>query len=436
MTSGAFAQGTSEIIRNKLRAVLGVRFTDVRLWTYADRNTNAAGESLGVPDKSLDFHDVTFNSGLNWQLNQVAGIHLLVGRGFRAPNVTDLASLGIGNTTLGYEVPSYEAIAAGAIMGADSGDGALSTGKKVQPLGPESLYSYELGFTLTTSRLYTRVQAFDSELLNPISGRTILFPADAVPSTVGGVPAFPIAQTAGQKKQGVVAVYTTLSPRSMKTTVNDGHSKYYGVESLARYRLSTAWHFDCNYTYLVGRDLYPNRPARRLPPQQGGLALRYTPSGRYWVEVRGRFAGDQYRLNGGDIDDDRIGASRRRTDIATFFSGGYVYPYLSTGADGKPGTADDIFSPTGETLKQIQDRVLPIGSVINGVKVINDSTRVPLYLGTDGWWAVDLHGGWSLGERTSLNFGVTNLLDGNYRIHGSGIDAGGLNVFLGFRYVF
>jgi len=54
MTTGAFAQSTSEIIRNKLRAVLGVRFTDVRLRTYANRNTNAAGQLLGVPDKSLD----------------------------------------------------------------------------------------------------------------------------------------------------------------------------------------------------------------------------------------------------------------------------------------------------------------------------------------------------------------------------------------------
>ena len=436
MTSGAFAQGTSEIIRSKLRAVLGVRFTDVRLRTYADRNISAAGQSLGVPDKSLDFHDVTFNTGLTWQVNQVAGVHVLLGRGFRAPNVTDLASLGIGNTTLGYEVPSYDAITAGALMGTDSGDGALSTGKKVQPLGPESLYSYELGFTLTTSRLYTRVQAFDSELLNPISGRTILFPVDDVPATVGGVPVFPIAQTAGQKKQGVVAVYTTLSPRSMKTTVNDGHSKYYGVESLIRYKLSPAWHLDGNYTFLVGRDLYPNRPARRLPPQQGTIAVRYAPSGRYWVEVRGRFAGDQYRLNGGDIDDDRIGASRRRSDIATFFAGGYVSPYLAAGADGNPGTADDIFVPTGETLKQVQDRVLPIGAVINGAKVINDSTRVPLYLGTEGGWTMDLHGGLSLGERTSLSFGVTNLLDRNYRIHGSGIDSAGINVFLGFRYIF
>jgi hemoglobin/transferrin/lactoferrin receptor protein len=87
-------------------------------------------------------------------------------------------------------------------------------------------------------------------------------------------------------------------------------------------------------------------------------------------------------------------------------------------------------------LSQIQDRVLPIGATINGAKIADDSTRVPLYLGTDSWWTLDLNGGLSLGERSRLNFGLSNLLDKNYRLHGSGIDAGGINAFLGMRYMF
>lgn len=434
MISGAFAQDSSEIVRGKLRAVLGLRLTDVRLWTWAAPNVDASGQSLGVLDSSQEFHDVTFNTGLTWQMNQFVGLNVLVGRGFRAPNVTDLASMGLA--TLGYEVPSYEAVAVGALMGADSGDGALPTGKPIQKLGAESLYSYELGFTLSTSKLYTRAQVFDSEMLNPISGRTLLFPAGNVPTSIAGVPVFPIAPTAAQKQQGVVAVQTSLSPRAVHSTVNDGQSRYYGIEWLVRYTLSSTWHFDWNYTYLVGRDLNPNRVRSKLPPQQGVFSVRYTPSGRYWLELRSRFAGDQYRLSGGDIDDDRLGASRRRSDISTFFKGGYVSRYLLSGPDGKAGTADDIFSPTGETLKQIQDRVLPIGVVINGVKVVDDSTRVPLYLGTAGWLTLDLHGGISLGERTTLNLGLTNLLDKNYRSHGSGIDGAGINAFVGLRYLF
>jgi outer membrane receptor protein involved in Fe transport len=434
MISGAFAQDTVDIVRQKLRAVVGLRYSDVRMWTYANANKNASGTSLGVSDTSQRFSDVTFNTGLNWQMTSIVGLNFVAGRGFRAPNVSDLSSLGL--VTLGYDVPSYEAEVAGALMGTDSGDSATSTGRKIKKLGAESLYSYELGLTVNTSRLHVRIQAFDSEMWNPISGRTLLFPAGNVPSTIAGIQVFPIAQTADQKAQNVVAVQTALSPRAVHASVNDGQSKYYGIESLMRFKLNSIWRFDWNYAFLAGRDLYPNRAKSKLPPQQGSASVRFSPVSRYWIEVRGRFAGSQYRLSGGDIDDDRVGASRRRSDIATFFRGGYVASYLLAGTDGKLGTADDIFSPTGETLKQIQDRVLPIGTTINGVKVVNDSTRAPLYLGTDGWWTLDLSGGWNLGENSKLNFGLTNLLDKNFRSHGSGIDAAGINAFVGLRYSF
>lgn len=434
VTTGLFVQNASELIRHKVRLILGTRFTDVRMRTYADRNLDATGLTLGVTDTSPGFHDITFNSAVSWQFNQHAGVHVLVGRGFRAPNVSNLASLGV--TTLGYEVPSYEAIAVGALMGADSGDGAVSTGKPVQKLGPESLYSYELGVHFESSKFYARVQAFDSELLNPISGRTLLFPVGSAPATIAGIAVTPMTQSAAQMAQGVVAVVTSLSPRSVKSTMNDGHSKYYGIDSLFRITLTPQWHFEGNYSILAGRDLYPNRPASKLPPQQGKLSVRYTPLGRFWLEIRNRFAGEQARLSGGDIDDDRIGASRSRTDIASFFRGGNASPYILTGADGKIGTSDDTFMPTGETLKQIQDRILPIGAVINGVTVTGDGTKVPLYLKTSGWYALDFMGGVSVGERTSLHFGLSNLGDRNYRIHGSGVDGTGFNLYAGFRYIF
>ena len=111
---------------------------------------------------------------------------------------------------------------------------------------------------------------------------------------------------------------------------------------------------------------------------------------------------------------------------ADFFNGGRVAPYLESG----------VFRPTGESLLQIQDRVLPIGGVVNGVKVVDDSTRVPLYLSTPGWATVSIRSGFRLGESHEIIGSVENLLDRNYRLHGSGTDSPGLGIQVVLRYSF
>jgi outer membrane receptor protein involved in Fe transport len=271
------------------------------------------------------------------------------------------------------------------------------------------------------------VQGFDAELYDPIVRRTLLFPASAVPSQLAGMEVTPIPQTAAQRAQGVATVATPFDPRAVKAFVNDGRARYYGIESLARFAVSTRWSVESNYTFLVGRELNPNRYARRLPPQAGSVTARYVPSGRRpWFEVWLAASGAQERLSGGDRDDERIGASRRRRDIADFFNGSRVEPYLEGG----------VFLPTGETLLEIQDRVLPVGSTLNGVRVTDDNTRVPLYLKTSGWVTLNVRFGFPVRERLDLLLALENLLDKNYRLHGSGIDAPGISAYAAVRFRF
>lgn len=434
-TTGLFAQDTIELAPGRLRATLGARYTNIGYRSLAIENLDRLGRDMGVADSRRRFHDVTFNGGVTWNFNRRWSVNGLVGRGFRAPNLNDLG--GIGLRSLSYDVPAEEVVALGALAGADSGDGALSAGKPIRNLGAESLMNYEIGLRFENRRLYARVHVFDAELSNPISSRTLLFPAGRVPPALAGMPVQAIPPSAGQRTQGVVAVATPLTPRAVKTTINDGHSRYYGGEAILRYAFSSRWALETTYGFLAGRDLNPNRPVRRLPPQSGMVSLRYFPSGRrLWIQPSLRFAGAQSRLSGGDIDDDRIGASRRRSDIAGFFAAGIVQPYLSPGADGKTGTPDDLFRPTSETLRQIQDRVLPLGTRIHGVAVSNDGSRVPLFAETAGWWTGDVVAGTPLGERLELHVGAMNLLDKNYRVHGSGVDAPGINLTVGIRYSF
>lgn len=79
---------------------------------------------------------------------------------------------------------------------------------------------------------------------------------------------------------------------------------------------------------------------------------------------------------------------------------------------------------------------LPLGATINGVKITDDNARVPLFLKTPGHTMLHVRGGMQLSERVGLSFGLMNLFDRNYRVHGSGVDAPGLDLFVGLRYSF
>jgi len=406
-TGGLFVQDRVELIPGRLRATGGARWTRVNYRTRQDA-------AVGVAASEQSFGDVTANASLLAQLTENFGVHVLVGRGFRAPNANDLGAIGIND--LGYEIPASDAVTAGALLGASSGEGALSLDRNLEKLKAEHLWNYEFGFRIRTRKLEARAQFFDSKLNDPIVRRTLLFAASSAPSSLAGLPVTVIAPTAAQRAQGVVTVATALDPRAVKAFVNDGKSTYYGTESWLRYAVTSHWRVEGAYSFLVGRDLNPNRNIRRLPPQQGTVALGYART-RFWWRTSVVAAGSQSRLSGGDIDDERIGASRSRTDIAAFFNGSRIAPFLQQG----------VFTPTGEALLQVQNRVLP------GVA---DATRVPLYLSTAGWWTWNLFGGLPLGERWSINGALLNVLDRNYRVHGSGIDGAGINAYVSMRFVF
>ncbi len=406
-TAALFAQDSVELFARRLRVTGGVRWSDIRYETFANR--------FGTIDAVQSFRDWTYNFAASFRVTRQLGLQFTTGRGFRAPNANDLGAIGLND--LGFEVPSAEAATAGALLSTNSGEGALSQGRALAALSPETLFNYEGGIRFQAGRFYARSQVFWADLQDPIVRRTLLFPANAVPATVAGLPVTVIRPTPQQAAQGVVTVAGPSDPRALKAFVNDGRSRYYGVESLAEYK-DFRWQIRASYSYILGRDLNPNRNIRRLPPQQGSLRVRRQTSWRgLWLETGLTAMGAQTRLSGGDLDDERIGASRTRNDIAAFFNGSRISPFIQGG----------LFAPTGETLLQIQNRVLP---------GVGDAVRVPLYGSTAGWAAIDVKAGLPLTDRLLLTGGIFNLLDKNYRVHGSGTDAPGANAFVSVRYSF
>jgi outer membrane receptor protein involved in Fe transport len=431
-TSGVFVQDAIDLVRGSgdraLIAHLGGRFTRVEVTTDAEKNRGDAGQSFGVVDSARSYHDWTFNASLTWQATRAVSFHLVTGRGFRAPNLNDLGALGLND--LGYEIPAESAIDAGALVGASDGEGVVSSGHLVTSLKSERLFNVELGTTITSQRLYARVHGFDAELLDPIVRRTLVFPLATRPAMLAGIPVTPIAPSAAQLADGVGSVATAIDPRAVKAFVNEGRARYYGLDAQFRYRVATRWFAEANYSYLAGRDLNPTRFARRLPPQQGLAAVRFQPTNRLsWIEASASLSGAQERFSGGDITDERIGAARRRSDISDFFLGGLIGPYILPGGDGRPGTADDTFALTGETLAQIRDRVLPLGAIVNGVRVSDDGTRVPLYTRTPGFVSLNVRAGLEITDHLDITLGLMNAFDRHYRVHGSGVDAPGRSVF-------
>ena len=421
---GLFAQDSSEWFGGRLRTVVGIRHTVAQLKTYSQQNLNAQGRPLGVSDSSLRFDNWTYNAGLTWRATSWLTLHAMASRAFRAPNTTDLGTLGLSGQ--GYEVPAVAAIGQGALLADSSAEGALSLGVPVQSVRAETLRNSEFGFVMRKSRTYLRMQGFYSDFFDPLSRRTLLFPANRVPAVLDGLAVSALPQTEAQRAQGVVTVATALDGRSVKAFVNDGQAVYYGTEVNFRFEPGHRWSFESGYSWLNGRTLYPNRFARRLPPQQATARLRYSPTRRLWVDFSSIASGRQDRMPPGDLDDERIGASRRRADIATIFNGGLTAAYRN-GA---------VFAPTGETLRQIQDRVLPIGATINGVTIVNDQTRVPMLIRTAGWFTTNVQFGFTWTEHLQLTGGVMNLLDRNFRVHGSGVDMLGVNAFAGLNWRF
>ena len=133
-----------------------------------------------------------------------------------------------------------------------------------------------------------------------------------------------------------------------------------------------------------------------------------------WVEPYAHIAWEQTHLSSLDLGDRRIGAGRSRTSIQAFFrNGARNRGWVSAGPDGTFGNADDILVTTGETLAQIQDRVLGAG--------VNSSS---LFTAVPGYATAGIRFGVKAG-RHQLTVHAENLGDKNYRGISWGVDGPG-----------
>ena len=219
-------------------------------------------------------------------------------------------------------------------------------------------------------------------------------------------------QTAG----GVVFVPLSTAPVIVNANFDD--VRLWGLENSLAIRATDSWRITGVLTYLHAEDRNTGRPPNiegGTPPADAWLTLGYRPPrSRYWLEAYLHAAAEQTRLSSLDLEDRRTGAGRSRTSIAAFFNNGArARGLVGDGADGRAGTADDILMATGETLAQIQTRVL------------GTAASSSLYPVLPGYSVFGLRGGLRFGSDHEVAFDVENIGDRSYRGISWGVDAPG-----------
>ena len=401
---GLFAQHGMELLRSRLRLQGGLRYSAFHFRTPSGSN------EPGVPEFSTLLDDGTFNVGAVLRVTDFFRLTGTVGRGFRAPNTTDFSAVGL--TSNGFEISTEEAGKAGALVGNTADATALSTGPVASVLLPETLMNYELGAKFQVRRATASLSAFHYTVSDFITKRAVLLAPGAVGSLIGGEPI--VVQAPGG------AVFTPLDPRPVLVRANAGRVRVRGLETSVEAQVTGAFFARAYFAYLRGVNVEGGGPVEMeggLPPANGYLSLRWQPRKRpFWIEAYSHLAWRQSRLSSLELSDQRIGAMRSRDTIAAFFH---------NGAAARGLVREGHLLATGQTLAQVQDRVLGPGV-----------DRAPLFWASPGYGTLNLRSGYQLSERSEFTVILGNLLDRNYRVHGSGVDALGFNIQMGYSLRF
>jgi len=189
--------------------------------------------------------------------------------------------------------------------------------------------------------------------------------------------------------------------------------------------VSAGW----TYTYMEAKDLgtlLPPNIEGGTPAPGGAVWVRFAkPAQKWWVQPYVGFAAEQDRLSTLDAGDRRTGAGRTRGQIQNFFRrGARNRGWVDTGPDGIVNNADDRLIATGETLLEVQNRVLGVG--------VNSS---PLWTAVPAYTLFGVRFGVRFGPH-SIVVDAENLTDEGYRGISWGMDGAGRGISVRYSVAF
>ncbi len=426
---GFFAQDVFTAIPGRLNLSGAVRYS---VASYRARAADAplVNNVRLFPDDSERF--AAFSGRIGAVINIGGGFDIAAkyARGFRAPNTTDLGIVGLVGT--GYEVNSQTAASLGGFIGTTSGTDAVSSGIPITRLTPETSDNFDLSLRYTSKRFAAELTGFTNKLNDVYFDQALILPPGAVGKFLGS------EQIVSQNSSGWVSV--GVAPGNpVLVRVNYDAARFNGVEFNSQARLSDQFSAKANLTYIRAHSLLNGLPPNiegGVPNAAANFSLRYQPHARFYLEVYSTLTGRQRRLSSLDLSDRRTGAARSRGAIQNFFRRGACVRGLTTPGAGGCNTAGGILIPTGETLTQVQNRLLPLGATINGVTIVDNNSNVPLFTAVPGYGLVGLRGAVRLSERSEFLFDLENIGDKQYRGISWGVDGAGHGLTLRYRYKF
>ena len=430
LSYGFFVQNNFTAIPDRLRINGALRYS------VASYESRAANAELGLgglplfPDDSARFGALSARIGAVVNVYKGFDIAGKYARGFRAPNTTDLGIIGLVGT--GFEVDAATAAARGGFIGSSASADAVSTGIPVTPLRPEYSDSFDLSFRYTSRRFTGDITGFTTKLSDVYFDQALVLPPGAEGTFLGS------EEIVQQNERGLVFVDASLTTPVL-VRVNFDDARFNGVEMNGRARFTDQWSGNGNFTYVRAHSLLNGLPPNvegGIPPATGFVSLRYQPRWRFYIEGYSTLAGRQNRLSSLDLGDRRTGGGRSQANIQSFFRRGACVRGLTTPGAGGCGTAGGILIPTGETLAEVQNRLLPIGATINGVLVVNADTVAPTHPYLAGYGLVGVRGSIKFAENSELFVDFENIFDKSYRGISWGVDGAGRGVTLRYRYEF
>jgi hemoglobin/transferrin/lactoferrin receptor protein len=418
-SGGVFVQDAWDAVMNRLRITGALRYSGMSYRVDGSNAPIVGGRRLWQSDE-LSTSDVSGRIGAVVRATDELRFAANYSRGFRYPSMTDLGTLGL--TGDGFEVDHITAGALGGIIGSTGGASAVSTGLPVSKQESEFSNTYDLAVRYNRRRFDTSFTVFRLDIENAITKQALILPPGAVGQSLG------TDVITNQLANGVVFVAASASPVLVRA--NFTAAKIWGVEYEMSAKLTDRFGLKGNYTYTRASDKATGLPPNiegGTPPPTAFISLRHDWH-RFWIEGYATFAGRQDRFSSGDLADRRTGAPRSRAQIQNYFRRGACVNGVTTAGSGGCGTAGGVLIATGETLLQVQDRLLPIGAVINGVTVVDNNTVVPLFTHLPGYGLANVRGGFTINEYANVFLAFENIFDQAYRNPSWGIDGTGRNL--------